>query len=420
MFKFISKDRLINYILTFGFEFLIMIISVLLFKLINIKYSPIGFSEYSINKRLVGFLMPLLMIGMGTSLPKFLAAETVKKQLEIHYTALIILSVFFITALGIGFSFSEQFSHLVFGDVAHEKMCLIVLLYVLSLMLHACVYNFFRGKFNYKAASFLQLINIGLLPLFTYFLADNLFDYFFYLSILTLVLLLVVNLIWIPFLRLKISDFRSSFKKLVSYGLQRMPGDVVLGLFFALPAFIAANYFSITIAGNIAFCISLFNIIIALMSPVNIILLPEASKMVSEKNFVLLKTVSKKLLILSLGVGVLTFLIVFLFGYEILNLFGVENLNQSVIFLRVIFLGVIGYSVFSVIRSIVDAFYETAKVSANVLIAFTVFLLIMFILKLTDSMSIKNTLFAFASSVNLLGVLTYLSLRKIDKIQHIH
>ena len=196
-----------------------------------------------------------------------------------------------------------------------------------------------------------------------------------------------------------------------------MPGDVVLGLFFAVPTFIASNFFSLTIAGNIAFCLSLFNIIIALMSPVNIILLPEASKIVFEKNFALLKSISTKLLLLSIALGVFTFCIVFLFGAEILNAFSVENAVESEKYLLVIFFGVIGYSVFSVIRSIVDAFYETAKVSANILISFCVFMALLLLLRVSHNFTIVNTLLVFVVGINLLGVLTYLSLIKIFKPQ---
>ncbi len=413
----LSRERLYNYAITFGFEFLIMVISVLLFKMVNLKFYSNGFSEYTINKRLVGFLMPLLMVGMGVSLPKFLSIESHKKQLEIHYTALLVLSGIFMAFLLLGFLFSTYFSKMVFGDMDHEQMCMVVVLYVFSLMVHACLYNYFRGKFKFKISSFLQLVNIGLLPLLAYFLADSIFHYFLYLSLMTLLLLLTVNVLWIPFLRLTWSDFKSSFKKLMNYGIQRMPGDVVLGLFFAVPTFIASNFFSLTIAGNIAFCLSLFNIIIALMSPVNIILLPEASKIVFEKNFALLKSISTKLLLLSIALGVFTFCIVFLFGAEILNAFSVENAVESEKYLLVIFFGVIGYSVFSVIRSIVDAFYETAKVSANILISFCVFMALLLLLRIFDSFTIVNTLLVFAVAVNSLGLLTYLSLIKIFKPQ---
>ena len=230
---------------------------------------------------------------------------------------------------------------------------------------------------------------------------------------------MVVNALAIPFLILSLEEFKSGFKKLMTYGVQRMPGDVILGLFFALPTFIAANYFSLIVAGNIAFCISLFNIIIALMSPVNIILLPEASKIVSQKNFTVLKNISAKLLLLSLALGIFSFLVVFVFGDFILEIFSVKNIADTAPMLMIVFFGVIGYSVFSVIRSVVDAYYETAKVSFNIIISFFSFLLFLLILHLLDMFSIFNTLRAFSLSVNILGILTYLSLRQIYKIQKI-
>ena len=72
---------------------------------------------------------------------------------------------------------------------------------------------------------------------------------------------------------------------------------------------------------------------------------------------------------------------------------------------------------FSVIRSIVDAFYETAKVSANILISFCVFMALLLLLRVSHNFTIVNTLLVFVVGINLLGVLTYLSLIKIFKPQ---
>lgn len=414
--KGIYKNKMFSsYAITFGIEFLIMFISVILFKIVALKFSDIGFAEFSINKRLVGFLTPLMMMGMGVSLPKFLPIENEQKQLEIHYSALVIVTSLFLFVLIIFFSMSAYISKLAFGDYNHEKMCLASLVYVYSLMGHACLYNFFRGKFNFNISSLLQLINLGILPLLTYFLADNIFHYFLFLSIETIILLLIINIRFIPFVRIKISDYVLTIKKIVAYGIKRMPGDVVLGLFLAIPAFIASNYFSITIAGNIAFCLSLLNIVIALMSPVNIILLPKASKIVHEKNFDLLKEISSKLLLVSIGIGIIMFGIISFFGENILVLFSVKNHAEANVFLNIVFTSVIGYSLFSVIRSIIDAYHEKARVTTIIVTSFIFFVISIFVLKYCNLFSIRAILIAFAVSVNILGLLTYFSLTRIYK-----
>ncbi|CAN5545646.1 hypothetical protein BH10BAC1_BH10BAC1_14470 [soil metagenome] len=412
---FIKSKAFSSYVITFGIEFLIMLISVVLFKMVAVKFLDLGFAEFSINKRLVGFLMPLMMMGMGVSLPKFLPVESNEKQLQIHYSALIIVTSFFLLSLALFFLMSNILSKLAFGDYNHEKIFLASLIYIYSLMLHGVIYNFFRGKFNFVISSLLQLINLGILPLIAYFFAKNIFQYFVILSSSTILLLVLVNILFIPLVKIAIVDYVATIRRIVQYGIKRMPGDVVLGLFLAIPAFIGTNYFSINVGGNIAFCLSLFNIVIALMSPVNIILLPKASKIVHEKNFVLLKDISTKLLFVSFGIGIITLVIVYLFGENILILFNVKNHIETTGFLNIIFLGIIGFSVFSVIRSVIDAFYEKARVTSIIIISFLFFLAYIGIVKYFGLFSINNILLAFTISINVLGLLTYFSLTRIYK-----
>ena len=412
----ISKSKAFpGYVITFGIEFLIMAISVILFKIVKIKYADLGFAEFSINKRLVGFLMPLMTMGMGVSLPKLLPTVNAKQQLEIHYSALIISATLFLVALVVFFLISGQFSKLIFGDFSHKKMCLASLFYINSLILHGCVYNYFRGKFNFTISSILQLMNIGIFPLMTWFIAHDILQYLIILTSLTLLLLSIINLIFIPIVKISFSDLRININKIVRYGIQRMPGDVVLGLFLAIPTLIVTNYFSITVGGNIAFCLSLFNIVIALMSPVNIILLPKAAKIAYDKDFVLFKQVCNKLLFLSIGIGISTLFVVYFFAEHILELFSLTNHHEVAGFLVVIFMGIIGYSVFSVIRSIIDAFYEKAWVTLIIIVSFLFFLICMGILRYFDLFNTKNILLSFSLSINILGILTYYTLTLIYK-----
>lgn len=412
----IKNRNLLDYAMTFGVEFLILVISIALFKLINIRFETIGFSEFTISKRLVGFLMPLLMIGLGVSLPKFLPLETSEKQLKIHYTAIIIISSLFIICCLMVLIFPGFYSQLVFGSPFHKKLIFANLLFVYSLMAHACVYNFFRGKFNFKASSLIQLLNLGILPLVCCFFTHNILNYFILLSVLTLLFLVIISIKYIPFIKLTLTDWKVCFIMLTQYGIQRMPGDVILGLFLALPTFIASNYFSIIEAGSIAFCLSLFNIIIAFMSPINIILLPKASKIVFDKDFVQLKEISGKLLTLSLAVGVASVIGILILAEYILLFFKVKDLVETAVFLKIIFTGVIGYSVFSIIRSIIDAFYAQARNTLNILIAFLAFVFFIFTLNFMNIFTLKNTVIVFSISINLLGVITYYSLVKINKL----
>jgi hypothetical protein len=91
----ILNKRNLGYIVTFGSEFLIMLISISLFKLFGKYFSVIDFAEFTISKRLNSFLIPLLFFGLGVSLPKYLSVAAPQKQLQIYYSALLIISTLF-------------------------------------------------------------------------------------------------------------------------------------------------------------------------------------------------------------------------------------------------------------------------------------------------------------------------------------
>lgn len=355
------------------------------------------------------------MMGLGVSLPKFLPASNEKEQIEIHYSALVLVTFLF-SIVGVTAVFgSSYFSEIVFGDFHHEKMLFVILFYVLALMYHATVYNFFRGQFNYKLSSLLQLINLGILPFLMYFFAVSVEQYFLLLSSGILLVVVVANMIFIPLKDLREINLKITFRKLVSYGIQRMPGDVLLGLLFAVPVYVVSNKHSLEIAGSVAFSLSLFNVVIALMSPLNIILLPEASKIITEKQSYKLVSIGNKLLYLSLTVGFVALFVVVFFGEFVLSLFNIEELEYNAKLLVIVFTGVLGYSVFSIIRSLVDAYFERAMMTLIIGGAFLIYMIILSVLQLMNLSSVHNVLIGLSTTVNLMGLFTFFALQMIFK-----
>ncbi len=405
-----------DYVITFGVEFLILVLSVLIFKLVNIRLDTVSFSEFTVSKRLNAFLIPLLMIGLGVSLPKFLPISSEKKQVSIYYTSLIIICSLFLFITVLFLFIPKVFSDIVFGDSFHKRLILANLGYVFSLMFHSCLYNYFRGKFNFKISGFMQAFNLGILPFVFIFVAGSIEQYFIYTGIFTIISCIVVSVVFVPLIKLQWSEIKENLNQIVAYGIQRMPGDVFLGLFLAVPSFIGTNYFSLTEGGQIAFCLSLFNITIAFMSPINIILLPRASKIVHEKDYTQLKSITFQLLKMSTLLGIFNLLVIFLFADFIIKIFNVSDIESTSYILKIIFTGVIGYSIFSVIRSIIDAFYNKARNSFNILLAFALFVFILFLLKYFNVLTLANSLISFSICVNFLGLITYLSVYKIKKL----
>ena len=152
------------------------------------------------------------------------------------------------------------------------------------------------------------------------------------------------------------------------------------------------------------------------MSPINIILLPKASKIVFDKDFVQLKRIGGKLLALALSIGIFSIIAINFLAEFVLNIFSISAENNTALYLKIVFTGVIGYSVFSIIRSIIDAFYAKAKNTVNISISFIFFIVSLFTIKFLDIFTLTNTLIVFSISINFLGIITYYSLLKINKL----
>jgi len=69
--SFFAKYK--NYVITFGTEIFILILSFVIFRIANERMSDISFSEYTLSRRNISFLQPLLMIGLGVAVPRYVS-----------------------------------------------------------------------------------------------------------------------------------------------------------------------------------------------------------------------------------------------------------------------------------------------------------------------------------------------------------
>src|ERR1700752_4261135 len=90
---FLSK----NYILTYFTEFAVLIAGLLVYKLANGSFGKDGFNEYSICRRTLSFIKPLLIMGLGVGFPRSIAiaaSNGQRKKISAYFysTLLILLS----------------------------------------------------------------------------------------------------------------------------------------------------------------------------------------------------------------------------------------------------------------------------------------------------------------------------------------
>jgi O-antigen/teichoic acid export membrane protein len=147
----------------------------------------------------------------------------------------------------------------------------------------------------------------------------------------------------------------------------------------------------------------------AAFSPISLLLLPKTSNLAAEKQYDTIFSKAGKTLMVTLFMTITAVIIFEIFAFQIINLY-LKNASSDLIYTaRIIAFGIPGYTIYIVLRSILDALHYKAINTRNVLITFGIYSLGVVILMVTGFNDIVNTII-FSFSVTMLGVLTYFDL----------
>jgi O-antigen/teichoic acid export membrane protein len=406
-----------DYYFTFITEFIVLVTGIIVYKCAAINFGNDGFAEYALCRRTISFIHPLLLLGFAVGIPRYIAMFNNPKDRSVSdnyfLCGLIISLAFSVIALTLVNLFSGSFAFLLFGDKNMQAFIFPISLLLFGLIVHSICYSYFRGMLMMKKANFIQLINLGIIPLSIYFFKDVVQA----INITGIVCIAVSAffLIQITYkMSLSTADFNKHGKELFIYGIQRIPGDLALAGFFAFPAFIIAHKSGITIAGYIAFSISLLNMVGAAFGPFSLIMLPKSVQMIRDNDFAQLKKNTSGILRFALF-STLSGLVVFeIFARQIIYIYLGENFEELIICSRIILLATVGYSIYICLRSVLDAFHYRAVNTKNMIICFAAFLFISMIIYVL-ALDYHFLLYAFVLCLSALGLVTYMEYKKIFK-----
>ncbi len=421
------KNRLNpDYILTFCAEFLVLFAGVLVYKLAANDLGEDGFSRYAVCRRTISFIQPLLIIGLGVAIPRYIAMamveSTFKKSGNYFIGGLVLMTIVASPILIALLLFSKQFSFLIFGNQSFSYLIPYLTLMLSGMLFHSLCYGYFRGKVMMVKANILQIINLGIIPLLAFYLFPTLTGVLLFTSTTWIGTGLVITFLFIvPGLQWTKYEVKECLKELWIYGIQRVPGDVALAGFLALPAYFAAHMIhdDLKTAGNVAFGMSMINLAGAAFGPICLMLLPKASEVIVKKEFVLLKQLTNRITFWTIGLTLFGLIIAELFAESIIKIYLGQSFTELVFIVRVILLASIGYTIYISLRSILDAYYVKAMNTKNIFISFLVFIVCAVIVKYAD-LSFEYILYGFIAAMLLLGALTYVETYRIFKQQGVN
>ena len=408
-----------EYAFTFVAEGVLLISGLVCLKLSASLFGVEGFAEYSIARRAISLINFTILIGLGISIPRYIALSHCGDKREFQDNYFIAALIFAALMIGglfcVSFLFPSIFSLIFFG--AKDKYTLIyhISIAVAGLYLHSLIYAYFRGHLEMWAANFLQILNLGIgVPAAIILSGDDPSKCILIIGLWWLLVdsaILIYILAHLNLQSLEIKKIKKSMKELICYGSPRVIGEFALFGLFAVPTFIIANKIGIKQAGFFSFGLSLLQLMSSIFAIIGIILLPYISRLHSIKKWKQIKRTVNFILVLSL-ICVLLFVIIgeAVLEYAIILFMG-ESFRPAIAQIRSLIIGAIPYVIYIVLRNPIDAIAVWPYNSINLAITFIIANVLVFV-----GHEVIMPGMAMAGSLFVLGMLTLLSWKKCSMI----
>lgn len=402
-------------IYTFLTEFFVLISGLIVYRLASQNFTGEGFSEYALSRRIISLMQPALLLGLGVGIPRYIAfshKNVIEKESFFLAGTLIIFfaMIFCILSLNI---FSNFFAYILFGSSKFKNIIFPISLILIGLLMHALCYAYYRGNLKMIPANILQILNMSIIPVSVFFLANSLEKVLTYYGLLVI----IVSSIFLSFIFLKMNkkfiELKIKMNILIKYGIQRIPADFGLSALLGLPAVMTSHISGVKEAGYVAFSISLLNMFGAVFAPLGLVMLPKASMLVANKEYEKLKYYVKKILKINLLITAVGFITFGIYTENVLKFYLVNFDKELVFTIRTILFSCFGYTLYVSLRSIIDALYEKPRNAMNVIIS-----LIFFVIFSSFSLFLKSAFFLQLSliiSIFLLGFNTFRNINLYDK-----
>jgi O-antigen/teichoic acid export membrane protein len=358
---------------------------------------------------------PLLIFGLGVALPRYIAfagpsdaGRTVPKYFGAGLSAVAItsLSCALVAAL-----FPDTMAFLFFGSREYAELVLPISLVLVGLTLHSVVYAYFRGRLAMRPANCLQLLNVAFVPVIAFLsFGDSVRDV---LAATGAMMILVAGTaaLFTP-LREAARTTSKEARELLAYGVQRVPGEFIQGALLGFPAIFVAHVHGVREAGLVAFGTSMVTVIASLFAPIGLILLPKASRMLGSGDTRRLSAHARKLLLLTAFGSTLVAALVWISAEPLTRFYLGPDFGAAVPVLRLVVLGAVPFSLYFVLRGLVDAIYLRAMNTVNLAAASGLFVLALAVTYGVGA-STQGVLLSLVAALLCLALLSFRSASKV-------
>lgn len=401
------KKELIISVLT---QFIILFIGLLINKII-VNYMAIeDYGLYNTIKKGASVITFVGLGGLGIALPKYLPQSISKTEINYQLIASLGIIICLLTFLfGLIALNDVKINQLIF-DNNNTNLIYLMFAFGASNSFIALIFAYLRGVDKILNFNIFQIISqLGLLAVAIVY-KKSLTDYFLYSSIV-LIINFIIFYIFTTHSSLDIfkksnwkNDVSFQVKKLFSFGYSRMFGDLILFSIGVMPLVIINNKFGLKESAYFSTATMLNTLITPFFSYIGVILLPKASKAITEKQYTSLKKMVNKFLIIYIVVSLFFICFFFLFNrYLIIILFSKDYLVVSK-YILITSLIILPNSIYLLLRNINDALHDRPLNTYNLILSSIIGFTLMF-----RSQNFNQLIISFVIMYAILGLISFLN-----------
>jgi len=399
---------------TFATEAVVIASYLLAFRLVATSLGTTGFGEYSLSRRTISLLLPLVLLGLDVGIARYVsyAAAERSPRAQGYPAAGLVIAAAAVTAVSIVLLLANQFwAQLFFGSSKYASLVLALPLVLAGAALHGIAYGYLRGLARIQRANLLMAANYGVVPLLAIVLFGS--------SAASILVAMgagwaVVSLVPLFRLPMTTKDFRLRINELARFGVPRVPGDVFQLSLFAAPGILVAHAADIRLAGIVAFAIAALGMIGTGLTPVSFVLLPVAARMFAAGSIAGLRTRVLQVAGLTLGTTLVFVILLEIFAGPIVSIYLGPSFAAGADVLRLTLLAALPWGVYITLRSVIDAKHVQAINARNMIITFAVFVATTLVLRSAVD-AVTGPIIAFVVALNVLAALTLFEVYRITR-----
>jgi len=405
-------------VLTFITEMAVLASFFLLYRLIAQYFGPQGVGEYSLVKRAAGMIQPLLLLGLGVGITRYVAISVSPERKMAFFKSgvvgVMIIAGLFLIAANI---FQKEFAYFFLGSADFVSLVAPFSFFIGGLLMHSLIYSFFRGMMVSGYFNILQLLNISILPVFAFifFSESSIGSAICFIGFLTGAFSVALFCFYAKGYFFRAVSLRPFWRELFLYSLPRCAGDILYGALFFLGPAVAAHFGSAVEAGYLSLAQGLVMALGSLIAPLGLVLLPKISGMIAQGKKNEIADGVNLLFTAIFHIGIFISFQAMIFADVAVKIWLGAELLPAVPIVRILFFSAMFYCFYAASVSILNASKNKPIDTTNLFSAIVFFIFLagaaLFILPIfPPTVSLACV---FSATIIFLGILAYRSVREI-------